>query len=148
MTWFIPVLITFTFTVAVGIVGHITTARGHLLQDETIPRYYSDIELVRSDITVMRSTGDMSTTGRIMTDDSTVLSSGVKGGDRARRKEHQTRRQVRLPAFCFFNTKFQPYLARIGGFTVPDNQQHVITRNPEILNSYSTCYVHAVFDGK
>lgn len=86
MTWFIPVLITFTFTVAVGIEGHITTARGRLLQDETIPRFYSDIELVRSDITVMRSSGDMSTTGHIMMDDSTALNFEVKDGDRAHRK--------------------------------------------------------------
>ena len=86
MTWFIPVLITTTSTVAVGTAGRITTDRGHLLPDETIPRFYSGIESVRSDITVMRSSGDMSTTGHIMTGDSTALNFEVKDGDRAHRE--------------------------------------------------------------
>jgi hypothetical protein len=86
MTWSIQGLITSIFTVAAGIAGHITTARGCLQPEEAFPRYYSGFELVRSDITVMRSSGDMSTTGHIMTGDSTALNFEVKDGDRAHRK--------------------------------------------------------------
>lgn len=86
MTWFIPGLTTSTFTVAAGIVGHFTTARGHLLPDETFPPCYSGIGSVKSDISVMRSSGVMSTIGRIMADDFTALNFEVKDGDRSHRE--------------------------------------------------------------
>jgi hypothetical protein len=123
MTWFIPVLITFAFTVAVGIVGHITTARGCLQPEETFPRYYSGIELVRSDITVMRSSGDMSTTGHIMTGDSTALNFEVKDGDRALEENIKRGNRPGCPRFAF-QYQVVTLSCQIDGFSVPDNQHH------------------------
>jgi hypothetical protein len=86
MICFILGLITSTFTAGVGIVDHITTARGYLLPGEIFHRFYSGTELTKSDISVMLSSDDMSTIERIMMDDSTVPNYVVKDGKQSAKK--------------------------------------------------------------
>lgn len=72
MILFILGVITSTFTVDVGIGGHITTVRGGLLRGDISRRLYSGTELTKFDITVTSSLNDMSTIERTMMDESTI----------------------------------------------------------------------------
>jgi len=92
---FIPGAGISTATVGVGIVGHITTARGYLQPGDITHLLCSGIELNKSDIIVTEITGDMSTIRRIMTDESTVPTIEVKDGDRAHRSKPVRQPMVR-----------------------------------------------------
>ena len=87
MTSFIRGMITSTFTMDVGIGGHITTVLGRLLAGDIPLRFCADTELTKSDIIVEQSTDDMSTTEHTTMGDSTVQNSVARTQEKERKKE-------------------------------------------------------------